>query len=819
MENDTAVAVQHVHPAARTRNRHDVAAQQRHRFRRSARVVPVPATVVVLAAVAASAGLSATGWFAGMVCSVIVTAGVARLSSRYALERLGAADWVTLARVTLAVGVGALVAESFDHRARVSMLVSLAAFALVLDAVDGWVARRTRTMSAFGARFDGEADAFLILILSVYVARSAGPWVLAIGAARYVFLAAGWALQWMDAPPPPRYWRKVVAAIQGIALTVAAADILPLGLTRVILIVALALLGESFGRDVWRLWSNRHTHPDSDLVTAAVPPRRRRPRAAAGAIALVLAVVIVWAALVAPDDPQGLKVSGFARIPMEGLVLIALGAVLPVKGRRLVAVLAGLTLTLVIALKIINYEMFKTFDRPFDPLGDTSQIGNGLETLRSVVGRTETTLIEVGAIVGVLVAAVVLVVAMLRLSRVAADHRRRALRVVAGLGAMCALSGVFGVQLASRTPIASALSAGLLVHEIDLVQNAIHDRSVFARQIDHDAFRNVPAARLLDGLRGKDVLLVFVEAYGQVAVQGRFFSPEVDKALVAGNRRLARAGFSARSGFLTSATFGGISWLAHSTLQSGLWVNSQLRYDQLMSARRMTLADAFKRAGWRTVDDVPSNDRPWPQGKSFYHWDKIYDRYQVGYRGPTFSYASMPDQYIFLALQKLELRTPHRRPLFAEVDTVSSHMPWTRIPRPVAWDQVGDGSIYNHIPMLREPDSFWWHPRRVQAAYGRSIVYALTSLTSFVQRYGRRNLVLIVLGDHQPLPIVSGQTADHVVPISIIAHDPAVLNRITSWGWTRGLRPDPHAPVWAMSAFRNRFLTAFDSARRSSSQS
>jgi hypothetical protein len=384
---------------------------------------------------------------------------------------------------------------------------------------------------------------------------------------------------------------------------------------------------------------------------------------------------------------------------------------------------------------------------------------------------------------------------------------------------MCALSGVFGVQLASRTPIASALSAGLLVHEIDLVQNAIHDRSVFARQIDHDAFRNVPAARLLDGLRGKDVLLVFVEAYGQVAVQGRFFSPEVDKALVAGNRRLARAGFSARSGFLTSATFGGISWLAHSTLQSGLWVNSQLRYDQLMSARRMTLADAFKRAGWRTVDDVPSNDRPWPQGKSFYHWDKIYDRYQVGYRGPTFSYASMPDQYIFLALQKLELRTPHRRPLFAEVDTVSSHMPWTRIPRPVAWDQVGDGSIYNHIPMLREPDSFWWHPRRVQAAYGRSIVYALTSLTSFVQRYGRRNLVLIVLGDHQPLPIVSGQTADHVVPISIIAHDPAVLNRITSWGWTRGLRPDPHAPVWAMSAFRNRFLTAFDSARRSSSQS
>ena len=100
----------------------------------------------------------------------------------------------------------------------------------------------------------------------------------------------------------------------------------------------------------------------------------------------------------------------------------------------------------------------------------------------------------------------------------------------------------------------------------------------------------------------------------------------------------------------------------------------------------------------------------------------------------------------------------------------------------------------------------------MQAAYGRSIVYSLNTLTSFVQHSGDKNLVLIVLGDQQPLPIVSGQNSNHNVPISIIAHDPSVLKRIGGWGWGPGLAAQARsAPVWPMSAFRDRFLTAFDS--------
>ena len=127
--------------------------------------------------------------------------------------------------------------------------------ALILDAVDGQVARRTGTATVLGARFDMEVDAFLILVLSVYVARSVGAWVLAIGVMRYAYLVATWAWCWMRASPPPRYWRKVVAAVQGVVLVVVAADVLPEPLEVAAVVVALALLVESFGRDVAWLWS------------------------------------------------------------------------------------------------------------------------------------------------------------------------------------------------------------------------------------------------------------------------------------------------------------------------------------------------------------------------------------------------------------------------------------------------------------------------------------------------------------------------------------------------------------------------------------
>src|SRR5579859_5068949 len=198
-----------------------------------------------------SNSLGAATWVMGMTCALITDAGLLVALPRFGTDRLAPADWVTLTRATLAAVVAALVTGSFEGPVSVTMLVSLSAVALVLDAVDGWVARRTVT-GRLGARFDGEVDAFLILVLCVYVARSAGAWVLLIGLARYAFLAAGWVLPWLREQLPPRYWRKFVAATEGIVLTVAAAGVLPGAVATGALVGALVLLSESFGRDV--LW-------------------------------------------------------------------------------------------------------------------------------------------------------------------------------------------------------------------------------------------------------------------------------------------------------------------------------------------------------------------------------------------------------------------------------------------------------------------------------------------------------------------------------------------------------------------------------------
>ncbi len=212
--------------------------------------------VALLVALGTTVGLGDPGWSVGLACGFVMSAAVARGGA----DALGPADLVTVSRAALACAVAALVADSFFEQPAVPTLVALTVAALALDAVDGWVARRTRTATMFGARFDGEVDAFLILVLSVYVANAVDGWVLAIGVVRYAFAVAGWGLPWLRGQLPPRYWRKVVAATQGIVLTLAAASVAPRWLTYAALAVALALLTESFGRDVLWLW--RHRFPE-----------------------------------------------------------------------------------------------------------------------------------------------------------------------------------------------------------------------------------------------------------------------------------------------------------------------------------------------------------------------------------------------------------------------------------------------------------------------------------------------------------------------------------------------------------------------------
>lgn len=213
--------------------------------------------IFLLAALWVAVGLHPVGWLVGSAFAAITIALVGVPLSRSWSASLGAANRVTLARAILVGGVTALVADSFWRHESVAILVTIATVALVLDFVDGLVARRTGTTTPLGARFDMEVDAFLILVLSVFVSASYGVWVLTIGAMRYVFVAAGWLLPWLRSSLPTSFARKTVAAIQGIVLVVASSGVLPRPLTVSVVGVALALLVWSFGRDVVWLWRGR----------------------------------------------------------------------------------------------------------------------------------------------------------------------------------------------------------------------------------------------------------------------------------------------------------------------------------------------------------------------------------------------------------------------------------------------------------------------------------------------------------------------------------------------------------------------------------
>jgi phosphatidylglycerophosphate synthase len=703
------------------------------------------------------------------------------------------ASWVTLARATLALGVAALAADSLTHETPIALLVTVASVALVLDAVDGWVARRTGMETELGARLDGEVDAFLILALSVYVAPECGAWVLAIGAARYLFLAGEWLLPWMRAPLPPRRWRKLVAATQGVVLTVAAAGVLPMALTQALLLAALVLLTASMGECTWWLWRRRDAAPRGQLRTGI-------------AVAVtVLALVLVWAALVAPNHPRNLNLGGFARLPLELLVVVAVAALLPATPRRVLAVILGAILSAIVLVRVLDIGFFTAFDRPFRPLDDPGYLGIGIETLRHAIGGSSANLVVAAAALVIVAVLSLPVLALLRVTRVAAGHRDWALRAAAVLAVVWVALRVVGA------PVASSSAAATAVDEVLYVRAALEGRAAFTRALARDRFGATPGNRLLTGLRGKDVLVVFVESYGRVALQDSSFSPRIDAVLERGAAQLRAAGFSSRSAFLTSPTFGGLSWLAHSTLQSGVTVNGEWRYDQVVEKGRVTLTRAFKRAGWRAVGAMPGNRRAWPEGSTLYRYDRVYDRRNFGYRGPPFGLPPMPDQYTLLALQRRELAKRHRPPLFAEVDLISSHAPWTRIPKLIPWDEVGDGSIFDRVP-AEESAGLFGDAERARAAYAHSIEYSLSTIFSFVQRYGDDDLVLVVLGDHQPATVITGEDASHDVPISVIARDPKVIDQIARWSWQDGMSPSRRAPVWPMAAFRDRFLTTFGSS-------
>ena len=549
-----------------------------------------------------------------------------------------------------------------------------------------------------------------------------------------------------------------------------------------------------------------------DPGEAVARGRRERHPAVVRSVAWVttaLATALVLFALLLPNQVSRLTPGAFARIPVEGILGVAVLLVLPPKARRVVAVFAGVGLGLLTILKFLDMGFYASLDRPFDPVLDWILLDDAEAFLRDSVGRAD----AIGALIGIVALALALLVfmtlAVVRLSRLLVRHSAVATRTTLVLGTAWITFTALGTQIAG-VPVASRNTATLVEDRADSVRAGLKDEREFEKESAVDAFGDTPADQLLTGLRGKDVIFTFIESYGRSAVEDPAMASQVDAVLADGTSRLSAAGFSSRSGWLTSPTTGAGSWLAHTTFMSGLWIDNQQRYRSVTSSNRLTLTGAFRRAdAWRTVGIMPGVTRAWPEGK-FFGLDNIHDSRQLGYKGPKFSWTPVPDQYSLSAFERLEHGKPGRDPLMAEIILASSHNPWAPIPRMIGWDEVGDGSAYNAMKKAgKDPKEVWRDPAQVRTEYRRAIEYSLHSLISYVEKYGDDNTVLVFLGDHQPVTTVTGGKFGRDVPVAIVARDPAVLDRISGWGWQDGLKPGPSAPVWRMDTFRDRFLTAF----------
>ncbi|MGH6917546.1 MAG: hypothetical protein ACREJ0_07560, partial [Geminicoccaceae bacterium] len=165
--------------------------------------------------------------------------------------------------------------------------------------------------------------------------------------------------------------------------------------------------------------------------------------------------------------------------------------------------------------------------------------------------------------------------------------------------------------------------------------------------------------------------------------------------------------------------------------------------------------------------------------------------------------------YTLSVLERRE-RNRHVRPLFAEVSLISSHAPWTPIP-PVLedWSVIGDGAVFSRWAQDGDPPEVVWRdPERVRHQYTLAIDYVLGVLASYASRFVDERTLMIVVGDHQPAPLITGEDAGRDVPIHVIAGDPELLAPFRDWGLAAGMRPTGDS-IGRMDRFRDRFLATF----------
>jgi hypothetical protein len=497
-------------------------------------------------------------------------------------------------------------------------------------------------------------------------------------------------------------------------------------------------------------------------------------------------------------------------IALEAALLVGLMALLPRRRwSQAVGYLAALGVLLVTLFAFADVVFQVSLARPFNLFVD-------LYLLRAVyhlaVGNSGLPMTIV-MIVGIVIVVVLMTLGLGRLLTPLDLEGRPPLPRLAPRLAGVVLIALVALGLTHQATPAVQERLGTPVFKVAREQGSLlmltwRERGRFRTEMATSPSSYASVPRLFGKLEGRDVLLTFIESYGVSAIEDPELGAVVRPRLDSMAARMAASGIHLASGSLASSTQGGQSWLAHGTMISGLWLANQPRYEMLMGSDRETLVDDFRHAGHTTVALMPAIVRAWPEGERL-RYDKIFTAPDIPYEGPPLYWVTMPDQFTWSFLEH-GVRAPLAgKPLFVETALVSSHAPWVPTLPMVDWERIGNGAAF--APFRQEghpPEELWIDTDQLRANYARSMDYSLQAATGFAEKYLDERTLLIVLGDHQAAPWVTG-SANPAVPVHVMTRDPALLEPFLAWGFRAGATPDPYQPERRMDEFRGWFVHAF----------
>ncbi|WP_136068854.1 alkaline phosphatase family protein [Modicisalibacter radicis] len=479
-------------------------------------------------------------------------------------------------------------------------------------------------------------------------------------------------------------------------------------------------------------------------------------------------------------------------VALEALWLVGLLSLVDRRWRGRLAAIASLMLCLGLLLAGADQLARLSLGRPFNPWLDHVLLPPAYHLLIDNVGRSLAWLMLAAGTAAIAVGMWLIARGLARVRPLALRSGARHTALLVWLGLLPLLPGLAAQARSLATPSLSLFA--------EHWQQGRETRRALADLQSQLTAPDAPRARPLPGLAGRDVTLAFIESYGISALTDARYAATLQPRLAALQSRFAAAGLHAASATVTAPIQGGQSWLAHASVLSGLWLTSQHHYDLLLSAGHSTLIDDFAATGHKTLAIMPAITAPWPAGRQL-GYDQILAADDIPYRGPALNWVTMPDQFTWRYFEKVQ--RAQDRPLFSELAMISSHAPWTPIVPLLDWEAMGDGGVFAAwADAGPTPQALWQDSERVRAHYAQALDYALAAMGGFAARYLGPQDLLIVLGDHQPAPLITGVDARRDVPIHVIGGDPALIDRFVEAGFAPGLEPPAGPAQWRQDALR-----------------